>query len=354
MGGGGAERQLAYLARELRNQGCGVNVALIANGPNFERLRASGADIHRLNARGNHDPRLFLQLRTLIRQLKPQLVHTWLTQMDVLGGLAAWQAGIPWVLAERSSMDAYPRTAKHRAREMLAAKAAAIVSNSEGGDHYWSKLLSPATPRWVIPNGLPLDEIDAVAPIDLRQYGLSERNRVVLYAGRFSAEKNALGFLEGFQELRGDVVAVLCGDGPELPQVENAARSLGERVRIVGYTPELWGWLKAADVVVSPSFFEGHPNVVTEAMACRSALVVSDIPAHRAMLDETTAELVKPADPASIANGIRAVLENPERAAQRAHRARSRVDRYDIEKTAPQFLSLYHQIMSTRTMPKAS
>ena len=81
--------------------------------------------------------------------------------------------------------------------------------------------------------------------------------------------------------------------------VEAAVAGLGlaDRVRLVGFVPDAWAWMKRASVLVSPSLFEGHPNVVLEAAACGCPLVVSDIPAHREFLDGENAVLVDTGDP---------------------------------------------------------
>src|SRR5688500_553473 len=75
MGGGGAERQLAYLAEQLPRFGWDVHVALVGQGPNFERLRASGATLHVLESRSNYDPRLFLRLVRAVGRVQPDLVQ---------------------------------------------------------------------------------------------------------------------------------------------------------------------------------------------------------------------------------------------------------------------------------------
>src|SRR5262245_45828950 len=107
MAGGGAERQLAYLAREFVQSGWEVHVALVHGGPNLDRLQQSGAIIHQLRVASNYDPRILGQLLTIIRRLKPDVVQCWLTQMEVLGGLAAMISSRPWVLSERSSEQGY-------------------------------------------------------------------------------------------------------------------------------------------------------------------------------------------------------------------------------------------------------
>src|SRR4051794_34319705 len=83
LGGGGAERQLAYLAAELRVLGWEVHIAYGHDGPYCAVLAQAGAVLHRVHGRGNHDPRLLWQLRRLISKIQPDVVQTWLFQMDI-------------------------------------------------------------------------------------------------------------------------------------------------------------------------------------------------------------------------------------------------------------------------------
>ena len=134
MAGGGAERQVTYLARELGRLGWDAHVAVVRRGPNWRRLEASGAVVHELQARGSYDPRLLGQLRRLVQAVKPDLIQTWLLQMEVLAGWTALSSRTPWIFSERSSAGAYPPTVKNVLRRHMAGRADAIVSNSAAGD----------------------------------------------------------------------------------------------------------------------------------------------------------------------------------------------------------------------------
>src|SRR5438128_2582870 len=101
---GGAERQTSYLVESMQKRGHEVHVAFTAGGPNLERIARSGATLHELGSRGNYDPRIFLRLLSLIRRIRPDVVQTCLTQMDVAGGLASVVGGAPWVLREPSAL----------------------------------------------------------------------------------------------------------------------------------------------------------------------------------------------------------------------------------------------------------
>ena len=125
--------------------------------------------------------------------------------------------------------------------------------------------------------------------------------------------------------------------------VSNAG--LGERVSVAGYREDLWSWMKAASAFVSLSRFEGCPNTVLEAMACGCPLVVSDIPAHRELLDESSALLVNATDPDAIAAALTSTLTDRDAARRRAEVAAVRVESFSIERVAAAYEALYQRLL---------
>jgi glycosyltransferase involved in cell wall biosynthesis len=352
MEGGGAERQLTYLAKELAREGCEVHVALTRGGANLRRLEASGATIHPLEPFGTHDPRILTRLMRTIRTIEPAIVHCWLLQMELLGGIASMAAGIPWVFAERSSVKAYPRTFKNYLRGRVAAFASGIVSNSSAGDQYWRERTKGGVRRYIVGNALPLDEIRAVPMATSEDAGTGSDEVCVLYAGRLDAGKNVESLVRALSQIRSTSPfrALLCGEGPLWSHVEHLIDTYGleERVRLVGYVPNLWSLMKRADVLVSPSRFEGCPNVVLEAMACGCPLIASDIRAHREILDDQSAVFFDVNDAGALADQIDAVLSDPESASRRARTAQARAERYALTHIVQQYLSVYRDVLSRR------
>jgi glycosyltransferase involved in cell wall biosynthesis len=353
MSGGGAERQAAYLVRELVGLGWDVHVAAISGGPNLDRFQASGARLHILTARGNHDPRIFWQLLRTIRALRPDLVQVWLLQMEILGGLAASALRCPWVFSERASLMAYPPTLKHRLRVLVANHAAAVVSNSATGDAYWQARVNGRVARYVIPNAVPLDEIAAARPMEPEETGIEAGRRIVLFVGRFTPQKNLEALASALRVvlMHPNTVAVLCGDGPLRAAVEQRLTEYGirDRVRLLGYVTTVWRWMKRADVFVAPSLFEGQPNAVLEAIACGCPLVISDIPEHRELLDESTASLVDPHDAHALALAILDTLTAPAAASARARNARARVMPLSTSAMVRRYSEVYEAVLATQT-----
>lgn len=348
---GGAERQLAYLSAGLQARGHEVHVGTLVDGPLRERAETAGVRIHTLRARTNYDPRLALQIASLLRTLRPALVQTWITLMDVMGGAAARLAGVPWIVSERSAPLEYPATRKESLRVWLARGAAGIVSNSPGGDRYWSARLGDSVPRAVIHNALPLAELAAAEPPSLSGFGLPEDRPLVAYLGRITQGKSVDVLVRALEQVLrdSDAVGILCGFGSleEAARRQIEAAGLAKRIAVTGFVPRGYALLKRAQVFVSLSEFEGMPNAVMEAMALGCPAVVSDIPGHRAILDDESARFV-PIDAGAAAAAILSVLREPAPAALRAARARQRAEAWSIEAVAAAYEAFYARALAAR------
>jgi glycosyltransferase involved in cell wall biosynthesis len=122
-----------------------------------------------------------------------------------------------------------------------------------------------------------------------------------------------------------------------------------ERVVMLGqkdYATELPRYLKAADVAVLPNTAREEisrictsPLKLFAYMASGAPLVASDVPALREVISERSAVFVAPDDPAALAGGIRALAEDPARAAALAAVAKEDARQYTWEKRAERILS---------------
>jgi glycosyltransferase involved in cell wall biosynthesis len=349
LSGGGAERQLSYLAPELVRMGHDVHIVYSNEGP--EKPELPGVLLYRLKARSNYDPYLFWQLVRFIRRIKPDIIHTWIMQMDSLGGIAAKFNGIPWVFREPSSAMAYPANWKYRLRARIGSGARAVVSNSRGGDEYWKTYL-PDDRRYLISNGLPVQEIDrtpAALPAGLTQ----SEAPIVLYVGRLSSDitatKNLRAFLEVLARVRQKqkVAGVLCGEGPQRSELKALRHTLGleTALNFTGHLPaaSVWALMKKAAVFVFLSAYEGCPNAVMEAMACGCPLVLSDIPAHRALLGSDSALFVDPENIQETVETILLALRDMDTAKVRALAAKQKTREWSIAGMARNWERVYQE-----------
>ncbi|MCX6343541.1 MAG: glycosyltransferase [Armatimonadetes bacterium] len=353
MTGGGAERQLSYLASGLISLGHQVDIGYIHDGPAAAEVDFSGCRLHKLKAKGNYEPGTLIQILHLIKATKPDIIQTWILQMDVCGGLAVRFTNIPWIIREPSSEGAYYGSWKQRLRRRLAKRSECIVCNSKGGQDFWKEHY-PNKSCDLIPNGLQLANIDAASMASDDEYDISADKKLIVYAGRLEPVKKLNYLLDACKKVfeQTDSIAIFCGEGSSRPELERQILGLGisPKVRLTGYLPtsKVWGLMKRADVFAFISALEGMPNVVMEAMACGAPLVVSDIPAHREVLDEQRAIFVNPSDSGTVADAIMNCLSDRAGAKQRAILAREKAEQWSIMAMAKKYEAVYIKILRGR------
>jgi glycosyltransferase involved in cell wall biosynthesis len=167
----------------------------------------------------------------------------------------------------------------------------------------------------VVPNGIdrtrfrPEDRAAA-----RRALGLPVQGMMVLYIGNIERHKGSLDLLRAFAGLtawRKDVSLVMVGDGAAMGDCKRLAADLGIHVSFVGARPhaDMPRWMAASDVFVLPSWNEGTPNVVLEALACGRRVVATRVGGTPDVVtSETLGVLVPPGDPAALAVAIEGAL----------------------------------------------
>jgi glycosyltransferase involved in cell wall biosynthesis len=347
LGSGGAERQISLLLPSMRMIGVEVTLCFHTEGPNLAPLVSSGVDLARLPKRSSHDPRLLSDITDIVRLRQPNVIHTWLPQMDVLGGLVAQWMDIPHVLSERSSAGMYASGGwKNRLRTMIGRRAQAIVANSEGGLEYW-RSQDVRGHLHIVRNALTPHLSQSVR---LSLHGL-DGQKLIVAAGRLSHEKNVPTLVQAMAKALTrlpDHHAVIFGEGPERQSValQIAEMGLSSRIHLGGYTENLFGWLRMADVFLSASLIEGNPNVVIEAASAGCPLVLSDIPAHREFAVSGSALFAPASNPDLLADAVvQSVIDRPA-ALVRAEKARALTDNLSVEAAAQKYVHIYRSLLS--------
>jgi len=143
---------------------------------------------------------------------------------------------------------------------------------------------------------------DAVVdrPAKRRELGIPENAFVVLSIGELNANKNHETVIKAIARLRDPkVYYVICGTGPLESRLKQMAADLGipDQVRLPGYRTDIPELCKTADLFVFPSFREGLPVSLMEAMASGLPVVCSDIRGNRDLVGgDGTGSLIKPYD----------------------------------------------------------
>lgn len=161
--------------------------------------------------------------------------------------------------------------------------------------------------------------------------------------------------LDHLRRVRPDMTVrvVLVGDGPDRRKILQAAESLGlaKWITLAGHQHIVAPYYEAADVVAIPSYSEGSPNVLLEAMAWGVPVVATSVGGIPEMVTHgETALLVPPSQAEPMASAIDLLLSNANLAANLARQARATVESsYSPEHRVRALLRIYDDVHQAAT-----
>jgi glycosyltransferase involved in cell wall biosynthesis len=166
----------------------------------------------------------------------------------------------------------------------------------------------------LVPNGIdrasfrPRDRARARAEL-----GLPLDGKLVLYVGHISGPKGAFDLIQAFALVSRrvpDVRLIMVGDGSGLAEAQDMASELSDRITFVGAQPhdKIPSYLAACDLLALPSWNEGMPNVVLEALASGRRVVATNVGGIPEVVTEELGILVPPRNIALLANALESAL----------------------------------------------
>ena len=142
---------------------------------------------------------------------------------------------------------------------------------------------------------------------------------------------------------------LIAGNGPQRSELERLITDLAldDFVTLLGLRDDIPTLLSLAKIFVFPSYYEGHPGALIEAMFAAKPILASDIPVHKETITHQETGLLVPInDPGAIAQGIIWLLEHPAQAKQMGEQAREvALKRFHIDQIARQHEELYTRLL---------
>lgn len=352
---GGAERQVCLLAAGLLQQQVDVHVVLLtAGGARMTELSAAGVPTTLIGKRGKFDPTAYFRLKRKLRELAPDVVHTFLFAANSYGRQAARAAGVPVIIGSERCVDLW-KTWRHAVIDRRLARCSqAITTNSSGVVEFYRQRGIPAELFRVIPNAIPQRIAGAAVTREqlAASLGIDASRKWILAVGRLWPQKRYRDLIwaaEMMNTLRGDdTTLIIIGDGPqrgELQRFRDAVSNAG-RVVFAGQREDVASLLPLADAFWLASGYEGQSNALMEAMQAGLPCIVSDIPGNRDLIvhDETGA-LVQLGETADFARQTQHLWTHPQLAAELGRNAANLIaEQFTVSKMVAAHVALYQEL----------
>lgn len=355
----GAEKQLVLLAAGLPRDEFDVHVcALTRGGPLADDLARSGIPLHMIDKRWKFDPFAWRRVLRLVRELRPDVVQTWLFAANSYGRLAALKAGVPHIIGGERSVDPWKRPHEFFLDRWFARRIDRIVVNSSGVRDFYVAHRLPAHKFVVIPNGVCMEAPSHEAKIEARTNLLAElrlpaESRLIGAIGRLWPQKRVDDLIwaaELLKAIRPDAHLLIVGDGPRRAAHERFCYKLGvgDRVHFLGRRDDVPTLLHSLDLLWLASEYEGMPNVVMEAMAAGLPVVASDISGNRDLIvTGETGYLVRTGDRAAYAKYADRILSDAALAERLGAAGRERMQKnFSIEQMIDRYVRLYREVLA--------
>ena len=302
-----------------------------------------------------------LELRQIIKHVRPDVVHLVTIKPVLLGGLVARWLRVPAVVSAVSGLgfvfmaDGFVARMRRGLVGRVYAWAlghpnqAVIFQNPDDRD-----TLLAAT-------NLPADKVEMIrgSGVDLAQYALTSAPTgvpVVLFPARLLSDKGVFEFVNAVRLMQANgVVArfVLAGlvdaaNPTSVTQTQLNAWATEGVVENWGYRADMPQVMASASVVVLPSYREGLPKALLEAAACGRAVVTTDVPGCRDAIEPGVSGLLVPVrNSVALAQAIEELLTNHDkRDAMGVAGRRLAEQEFDVTAVVAKHLAIYERLLA--------
>ncbi len=292
-------------------------------------------------------------LEPYLRGYMPDVVlNFWLYPEGYAAVRVADNLGIPAVICSTGSdLNCIPDPVSRYLTRIAMKRASFVVTKSEPLRERAIQMgVNPSKVRTVL-NGCNSGTFHLASRSAARaQLAVNEKAELVLYVGRLDPAKGIMELLDAFVSLanrRPNLRMAYVGDGPGGAELRRKAQDakLEDRIFLADAcsSQEVAQWLAAANVLALPSYAEGSPSAILEALNCGRPVIGTNVGGIPNMISEECGILVPPRDVPALANAIEDSMRR-----NWDERSISRQSRRGWEQVADEFLSICEQVVQSR------
>lgn len=374
--GAGAEKSLVEISQHLKEY-TPIFVHVYTGDTYKKHLEKAGIKVYSLNITKKHGYNVAVKLLTRIYELEePAIVHSTLFRSDMIArrmkskfphipliGSFVNNSYTPLRYVNQKLVDKLKLWIAYRMDKHSSKKVDFFISNSETIKKSEGTALGiPPSKIKVIYRGRDLRKFDSVQPRELEELKKNlkvENKKVLLNVSRLIYRKAQVDIVMALPEIlkkHPDTVLLLAGSGDYEKSIRKKIKSLGleNYVQLLGNRKDIPQLLAIASMFIYPSYAEGLPGALIEAMMAEKIIVSSNIEENLECVDETSALIFEKGDVQQLSSKISYGLDNFNDLTVLGKEARKQAEqKFHIQDIALKYERIYNKLTESenRTEP---
>ena len=352
---GGKQRRFIELLKGINNEeSIEYHVLILSNEIHYNEIYSIARNLTILERRRKKDWTLFLKIRKISKEIKPDIIHTWGSMSTVYVLPSIWFSRVK--LVNSMIIHATPLSILHEdwARAKLTFPFShKIIANSFAG----LKAFKVKSKGEVVHNGFDFKRVERLSSSKEVLYKFNiQTDKVVGMVGAFEARKDYGLFIDAAIEIvkqRDDVSFLAVGDGKTLAKIkEKVQPEFFSRIIFTGKQKNIESLINIFTIGVLTTnnliHGEGISNSILEYMALAKPVVATKGGGTSEILqDNKTGYLVEPSNITDLASRIIELLENPDKVKRMGEIGGERIKQdFNLNKMTAEYINIYKKLLT--------
>lgn len=342
-----------------------LNLITFDSGEYISKFTKAGINVIDLKERGLVNPKIYFKLKRILKEIKPDIVHTHLNKADFYGRIAAKNCKVPVIFSTCHNYSTTHSGADINKKSFFDRVDNLVISYSGCNLIAISKLVKKylinrnpglEAKTIVIYNGIRIEKeifrMDESERLAFRnELGFRNNDFIISIIARLEKQKGHLFFLNSvkdFLKSNNCIKILIVGEGSLRKEIEKfiSINKFENQIKLTGFVNDSEKFFEISDLITVPSHWEGFGLVIIEAMIKRKIVLASDTGAITEIInDSENGFLFKTGNKESLLEKLQYVYSNINNFEQLKQNALEKVKRcFDIEKNTEKYYSIYNII----------
>ena len=349
LGGGGVQRRLLSLIPYLDDK-FSFHIISFKEGKLENQFREVAENVKIIPRHSKFDPICISRTRNYIKKFSFPIVHTHTHKPNTTGRISAILSKTPVIIAQEHNVDEWKGKFQRWIDVKLSYHTDKIIAVSQAVADFYISIGIPEEKILIIYNGVEIDKF--LQSSEEKKKNSWECEPIVGFVGRLHPQKGIEDLIKIGEEVKkslGKVKFLVIGDGPLkkwlLNEIEK--RNLKKNFFLLGERDDLPKLYAKMQVLLLPSYREGFPNVILEAMASGIPVVATDAGGVKEILEDgKTGFIVEKGDVKNMAKYVLLILKDKKIREYMWYHSKKRISLFSIEKMAEETKNLYMRLLN--------